>query len=256
MLRVGFVHGVMKTDTMSILGLALDHGPNGWIDDLDLSWTPNTTDAEGRRYRFGHQARVAQWNLGRLANALVPLFPDVEPLHHGLRRFADTYGEEHRAMTMAKLGLAEERDGDAALVADAFALLQQHEVDMTIFFRGLADVSAPSVAPIREAFYRPGEVEAALPWLTRYAARVARDERPHHERRAAMNATNPKFVLRNYLAQQVIDAAEQGDASGVHELLDVMRRPYDEQPGRESLAARRLDWARDRAGCSMLSCSS
>ena len=133
---------------------------------------------------------------------------------------------------------------------------------MTIFFRGLAslDLEAPSIDPVREAFYSAEKAAAAEPemnsWLAAYAKRAKHDRTPADQRRARMNAANPRFVLRNYLAQEAIDAAEEGNYALISELLDVMRHPYDEQPGRERFAARRPDWARNRAGCSMLSCSS
>jgi uncharacterized protein YdiU (UPF0061 family) len=136
------------------------------------------------------------------------------------------------------------------------------EMDMTITFRALADVDcdAPSIAPFADAFYDEGKRtanELALDaWLARHAARVRADTLAPAARRLRMRRANPRYVLRNYLAQEAIDRAEQGDFSGVEELLDVMRRPYDDQPGRERFAAKRPDWARDRAGCSMLSCSS
>jgi uncharacterized protein YdiU (UPF0061 family) len=261
-MRVGFVHGVMNTDNMSILGLTIDYGPYGWVDNFDLDWTPNTTDAQGRRYRFGHQPQIAHWNLGQLANALVPAFGSTEPLYAGLQRYVDTYTKADRANTAAKLGLAECLDEDVALKSDLYALLQSAEVDMTLFFRALADVdtNAPTLAPMEAAFYDVAKRDEATgpcnDWLARYAARLHRDPLPHDERRARMHAANPRYVLRNYLAQQAIDRAEQGDYSEIHELLDVMRRPYDDQPGRERYAERRPDWARERAGCSMLSCSS
>ena len=261
-MRVGFVHGVMNTDNMSILGLTIDYGPYGWIDDFDFDWTPNTTDAQGRRYRFGNQPQIAYWNLGRLANAVVPAFPSTDPLHAGLQRFVDTFTAHDRANVAGKLGLVECRDEDLELASELYGLLKDAEVDMTLFFRGLAevDVSSPSLAPLEDAFYDPGKraqaSEAFEAWLARYAERARADALPAGERRARMNAINPRYVLRNYLAQQAIDAAEQGDHGEVEALLEVMRRPYDDQPGRERYAQKRPDWARSKAGCSMLSCSS
>ncbi|MBI3897438.1 MAG: YdiU family protein [Gammaproteobacteria bacterium] len=260
--RVGFVHGVMNTDNMSILGLTIDYGPYGWIDNFDLDWTPNTTDAHGRRYRFGQQAQVAYWNLGQFANALVSTFVSTEPLYAGLQRYVDVHTTAERRNTAAKLGLVDYLDEDVELMQALQTLLQSAEVDMTLFFRALADIDidAPTVAPLASTFYDDAKRRAAEPmfneWLVRYCARVRRDGLPADERRARMNMVNPRYVLRNYLAQQAIDRAEQGDVAGIYELLDVLRRPYDDQPGREQFAQRRPDWARNRAGCSMLSCSS
>ena len=261
-MRVGFVHGVMNTDNMSILGLTIDYGPYGWIDNFDLDWTPNTTDASGRRYRFGHQPHVAHWNLARLASALVPAFATHDPLYAGLARYEEAFGAADRGNIAAKLGLAECMDEDLELAQSLHALLQAAAVDMTIFFRALPslDVRMPTLAPFDDAFYDEGKRAAHegafVEWLTRYAVRVRNDPLTGAERRARMNAANPRYVLRNYLAQQAIDRAEQGDPAGIHELLEVLRHPYDEQPGRAAFAQRRPDWARERAGCSMLSCSS
>ena len=271
-MRVGFVHGVMNTDNMSILGLTIDYGPYGWVDDFDPDWTPNTTDAGGRRYRFGWQPQIAYWNLNRLAEALAPAFTSADPLHAGLDRYAAAFSAASRANIAGKLGLRECRDDDVDLMQSLQTLMKAAEVDMTIFFRALAevDVAAPALAPLQPAFYSEEKLRTETPrfeeWLARYAARVREDATSAGpvpsdvpaagERRARMNAVNPKYVLRNYMAQQAIDRAEQGDYAEIHHLLDLLRRPYDDQPGEEQYAQRRPDWARDRAGCSMLSCSS
>ena len=262
-MRVGFVHGVLNTDNMSILGLTIDYGPYGWIDDYDPDWTPNTTDAGGKRYRFGWQPRVAYWNLGQLANALSPLFADTAPLQAGLERFASAYTHAEHAANARKLGFAQWRDeDDTALVRDLHQLMHEYEIDMTLWFRGLIDVdpAAPSLQPFADAFYddarRAAGEGALLEWLRRYSARLGEDPLSPGERRERMRLANPKYVMRNWLAQQAIDRAHAGDFAGIGELLEVMRNPYDEQPGNERFAAKRPEWAKDKAGCSMLSCSS
>jgi uncharacterized protein YdiU (UPF0061 family) len=263
-LRVGFVHGVMNTDNMSILGLTLDYGPYGWVDNFDPGWTPNTTDAVGKRYCLGRQPEMARWNLERLADALSLLLPQSAPLAAALAVFDQTYEREAVSMFAAKFGFQvwQEKSGDTDLINDAFDLLLRAEVDMTDFFRQLANFDPAQSGPevLHSAFYREDlrcqYAPAFSAWLQRYAARLAEDEQTAEERRARMNRVNPRFVLRNYLAQQAIERAEQGDPGGVHKLLEVLRRPYDEQAGREAFSAKRPDWARHKPGCSMLSCSS
>jgi serine/tyrosine/threonine adenylyltransferase len=253
-MRLGFVHGVMNTDNMSILGLTIDYGPYGWLEGYDPYWTPNTTDAQGRRYAYGNQPAIAHWNLVRLAEALLPLIAKEE-LEKGLAIYADTFNRGWPRALAQKLGLtALDRPGDDALTGDLFSLMQEAETDFTLFFRNLAALSpeAPTLEPLRPAFY--GEPAPRMAeWLQRYAAR-ARGESGRVER---MNRANPKYVFRNYLAVQAIDALAQGsDASVLERLMAVLQRPYDEQPQHDELAQRRPEWARDRAGCSALSCSS
>ena len=271
-LRVGFVHGVMNTDNLSILGLTIDYGPYGWLEDYDPLWTPNTTDAEGRRYCYGRQPTIAHWNLAQLANALHPLIGDPEPLEQGLTDYSRWFEEGWQATMAAKLGLvAFQAETDTTLTQDLLALLPAVETDMTLFYRHLADIPAGNAdhriapaelaAPLMAAFYRPEQLtptylEQLADWLDRYRQRLRHDGLVDAERKQRMHAVNPKYVLRNYLAQLAIDDIAAGDFSLTAELLDVLRRPYDEQPGRERFAEKRPEWARHRPGCSMLSCSS
>ena len=268
-LRVGFVHGVMNTDNMSILGLTIDYGPYGWLDDYDPDWTPNTTDATHRRYRFGTQPAVAQWNLMQLANALYPLVGEAEPLQAALDGYVPYFEQQWSAMMAAKLGLPGlETEVDRELATDVLEVLRLVETDMTVFWRRLATVDtsdgvepADRIAPLADAYYRPTEVtdehrSATSEFVERYAERLRGLAIADTARAEAMNRVNPKYVLRNYLAQLAIDSATEGRPEAIGELLDVMRRPYDEQPERESYAALRPDWARTRVGCSQLSCSS
>ena len=267
--RVGFVHGVMNTDNMSILGLTIDYGPYGWLENYDPNWTPNTTDVEHRRYRFGNQPEIAYWNLGQLANALYPLIEQVEPLQAALNVYTKTFEQGWQTMMADKLGLNRyQPETDESLFSDLIALLQRVETDMTIFYRQLAIISRhvnnndeALILPLMPAYYVPEQLTAdyktyLIAWLNRYIKRLQEDNSSDVERRKRMHAVNPKFVLRNYLAQLAIDKAETGDFTMVNELLDCLRRPYDEQPNYERYAEKRPDWARQRAGCSMLSCSS
>jgi uncharacterized protein YdiU (UPF0061 family) len=262
-MRVGFVHGVMNTDNMSILGLTIDYGPYGWVDNFDPAWTPNTTDANGRRYCFARQPEIARWNLERLAEALATIAPDPDALALvGLERYGKIYNEEFGKAFAAKFGFTAWDDEDTDLIEDAFALMHRAEVDMTLFFRRLAQVNpdAPEPSVVQEAFYRQElfDLHAAelATWLARWAERVQADGELPATRTARMNAVNPCYVLRNYLAQQAIDRATKGDPGMIHELLEVLRNPYAEQPGQEAFAGKRPEWARHKAGCSMLSCSS
>lgn len=266
-MRVGFVHGVMNTDNLSVLGLTIDYGPYGWLDNYDPNWTPNTTDAQGKRYRFAHQPQIAMWNLAQLGSAIVPLVEDVDLLQEALQVYAKTFETEFDNMMAAKLGLDRfDGDGDEELINDLQRVLQMGETDMTVFYRQLGELELANgqspddwVELLRPSFYaEPSShhVTELMAWLKRYGERLRQANSEDSRRRTQMHRVNPKYVLRNYLAQLAIDKAEIGDYGLIHELLDVMRCPYDEQPEHEGYAALRPDWARSRPGCSMLSCSS
>lgn len=270
--RVGFVHGVMNTDNMSIMGLTIDYGPYGWLDDYDPDWTPNTTDAGERRYRYGQQPQIALWNLVQLANAIYPLIDDAEPLQEALNIYNHTFEKCWNKMVADKLGFKVfNPEIDTELSTKLLALLAEFEIDMTIFYRQLATVDVESnvdlltdeqlLVPIADAWYR----EVALTedykarfanWMRKYVCRLQAEGVVQADKVKQMNAVNPKYVLRNYLAQLAIDKAEEGDYSLVNELLEVMRHPYDEQPDKSHYAVKRPEWARNKAGCSQLSCSS
>ncbi len=270
--RVGFVHGVMNTDNMSIHGLTIDYGPYGWLEDYDPGWTPNTTDRQHKRYRFGAQPHIGQWNLTQLANAIYPLVGEVEPLQDALDSYGAAFNTKWIEMMVAKLGIPDfDAERDPQLVTSLLEILATIETDMTLFFRGLADVAVSDsvdepldedlLAPLADAYYQPqqlvGDIRAATTtWLRDYRKRITESGRTDGDRRVSMNAVNPLYVLRNYLAQLAIDDAANGDAAMISELLDVLRSPYEQQPGKERFAQKRPDWARTRPGCSMLSCSS
>jgi serine/tyrosine/threonine adenylyltransferase len=255
-MRVGFVHGVMNTDNMSVLGLTIDYGPYGWVDNFDPSWTPNTTDAAGKRYCFGRQPGVAKWNLARLGDAIARLGIDAELIERELAKYASRYSRDIKQTYSDKFGLDDWSDAYGDLIADAFALMEKSQIDMTIFFRTLA--KAESVDDLKVSFYLDGQWSLArndfVAWFTRYKSATRGQSR--EARIDRMNKSNPKYVFRNYLAQEAIDLAHQGDYTQITRLLTVLRNPYDEQPENERFAAKRPEWALNKAGCSMLSCSS
>ena len=268
--RVGFVHGVMNTDNMSIIGETIDYGPYGWLEDFDPNWTPNTTDAQGKRYRYGAQPKMVQWNLYQLANSLYVLIDDAAPLEAILGDFADRFNTGFAQMMADKLGLT---GADLAQSHDLFnaleTLLSAVETDMTVFYRQLAKLDINQLgdetqleAMLAPSYYQPESIDddyrsARLEWLINYQTCCQQDALDDNARRALMNRSNPKYVLRNYLAQQVIEAAEQGDYAPLQELQRVLKNPYDEQAEFEQqYAQKRPEWARHKAGCSMLSCSS
>ncbi len=279
-MRVGFVHGVMNTDNLSVLGLTIDYGPYGWVDNYDPGWTPNTTDRTQSRYRFGAQPQVAQWNLAQLGNAILPLLDSTEPLEAVLSDYVSYYQEHFRSMMAAKFGLTTWSPADGSSIMDdggpldslihgLNSVMAMAETDMTIFYRSLADIPTSArlepdeqlVDRVHDAFYVEEQINAKFImgmsiWIRAYLDAAHETELDDEARKAAMNQVNPKYVLRNYLAQLAIDKSTEGDHSLIHRLQEVLRHPYDEQPDAEEYAVKRPDWARNRVGCSQLSCSS
>ena len=263
--RIGFVHGVMNTDNMSILGLTIDYGPYGWLEGFDYGWTPNTTDSQHKRYRYGNQPNMGLWNLYQLANALYPLIEDAKAMEAILEKYTTDFQSKSLHMMRSKLGLQLENASDVSLIQELEDLLQVKETDMTIFFRNLsnfkADKPLEGYTSIQDAFYNPEDLSEQFQkqwhnWFERYAERLRAESMSHLQRKSHMDAVNPKYVLRNYMAQLAIDAADKGDYSLVDELFQLLRSPYDDQPEHQKWFAKRPEWARHKVGCSMLSCSS
>ncbi len=269
--RVGFVHGVMNTDNMSILGLTIDYGPYGWQDDFDLNWTPNTSDSQNKRYRFGAQPEVALWNLLQLANAIYPLVEESQPFEKILDSYKVNFKIKYYDMMRSKLGWINKEENDIQLIQWLEELLSRVETDMTIFYRTLSKFDESiSVSEfnnwyvlefIRDAFYQPENIDEDLlrewnEWFISYSKRLKKEEVSADTRHSIMNKVNPKFVLRNYMAQLAIEDAEKGDYDLINELFELLKNPYDEQDEYDKWFAKRPDWAKDKPGSSMLSCSS
>lgn len=255
----------MNTDNLSILGLTIDYGPYGWLEGFDYNWTPNTTDAQNKRYRFGNQSYIAMWNLYKLANALYPLIEEVEPLQAILNEYEAMYLKKYEATMKQKLGLETESDY-ASLISGIEKTLQLIETDYTIFFRNLSSVTkndtpASAILKISDAFYNLEELQKEskkewLYWFAEYIETIQSLNSTDEERASQMNNINPKYVLRNYMAQLAIENAEKGKYDLIDELYQLLKKPYDEQPHYEKWFAKRPEWARHKVGCSMLSCSS
>lgn len=235
---VGFCHGVMNTDNMSILGLTIDYGPYGFIDRFRANHICNHSDTHGR-YAWNVQPAVAHWNLYRLGGVFLGLGLTEEALREALSGYQDEFLTKYHANLCRKLGLQSWKDGDDALVDAWWRLLHEQRADFTLAFRTLASVEGDA-APFLALFSDP---EPAQAWLATYRKRLAEQELSAAEREAAMLAANPLYVLRNHLAQGAIDAAAQGDASEIDRLLELLRDPYTERAGFERYAEAAPDWA-------------
>lgn len=249
---VGFCHGVMNTDNMSILGLTIDYGPFGFLDGFDANHICNHTDQQGR-YAYAMQPGVGEWNCFALAQALMPLIGDVDLAKQALSAYRETYDREHRALLLAKLGLRRAHPDDDTLMSGMFEAMQASHADFTLFFRRLSGVNADDTrgdGPVRDLFIDRAAADA---WLAVYRARLAGEGVAQAERAAAMNRVNPLYVLRNHLAEIAIRRASGLSAEGtptsdrdyaeVGRLLDAVSSPCDERPGLEAYAAQPPAWA-------------
>ena len=253
---VGFCHGVMNTDNMSVLGLTLDYGPYGFMDSFDPHWICNHTDAGGR-YTYEQQPQVGLWNLGRFVQSILPLLsgePEsaVEIGQNLLERYRGVFDAAYLQRMRAKLGLDDAREDDRDLIEGLLKTMAADGADFTRSFRMLGHVSADpqaSGAPFVDEF---ADRDAATAWLARWRERLSNTDADDAARAERMRLTNPKYVLRNYLAQHAIERADEGDYSEVERLHAVLRHPFDEQPEHADYAKLPPDWARGL----MLSCSS
>ena len=239
---VGFMHGVMNTDNMSILGLTLDYGPFGFMETFNPSHICNHTDQQGR-YSYKMQPQIAHWNCFALGQALLPLIGSVDDTQSALAGFKADYDSKMQQLLHAKLGLATNHDNDSELNDSLFSILQSSRVDFTLFFRRLGDLQreAPETdAPLRDLFI---DRDAFDTWATRYRQRLQHESRSESERRLAMHAVNPKYILRNHLAQVAIEKAQRKDFTEIATLLTILAAPFDDQPEYDDYAALPPEWA-------------
>ena len=245
----GFCHGVMNTDNMSILGITFDFGPYAFLDDFDANYVCNHSD-DGGRYSFSNQVPIAHWNLSALAQALTPLV-DVDDLRQCLGLFLPLYQAHYLSLMRQRLGFTTAEDGDQVLLQRLLSLMDQGKAcDYTLFFRTLGEhTPEQALAQLRNDFVDLAGFDA---WGADYQARVEREGGVQAERQARTQAVNPLYNLRNYLAQEAISAAEQGDDEPVRRLHQVLSRPFEVQPGAEHYAQRAPDWGKHLS----ISCSS
>lgn len=250
---VGFCHGVLNTDNLSVLGLTIDYGPFGFLDAYDRRHVPNTSDREGR-YAYQAQPFVAHWNLSRLAACFLPLCAESS-LQAALDGFPEQFRAAYLSKMRVKLGLQTADAGDEELIADMFGALQGQNVDFTLFFRVLAEVQAAHEAPpplALQSLFSDGMSKTFALWLARYRRRLRAENRCAAERKESMNAVNPLYVLRNHLAQQAVEAAQNGDFTLIGRLQNCLRDPFTERAEYADFAAPPPEWAKDIC----VSCSS
>jgi len=239
---VGFMHGVLNTDNMSILGITLDYGPFGFMEAFDASHICNHSDQQGR-YAYHMQPQICHWNCYALGQALLPLIGEVDDVQQALSGYKAEFTAKLDQLLHAKLGLTTFRPEDSELIDQMFAMMQESHVDFTQFFRKLGNLQINNIKmdePIRDLFMNHPAFDA---WAGLYRTRLKQEESQDAKRQLAMHAVNPKYVLRNYLAQIAIEKAQNKDFSEIARLLAVLEKPFDEQPENEQYAALPPDWA-------------
>ncbi len=247
---VGWAHGVMNTDNMSILGLTLDYGPYGFMDDYDAGFICNHSDHNGR-YAFNQQPYIGLWNLSCLAQALLPL-AEKDALKAGLETYQPLFEREYQRRMREKFGLLDEQAGDDELIRDFLGLMQGSHADYTIVFRELSSFSTDEGGTnerLREHFLNRDRFDE---WAARYRDRLRNEHSRDDERRDHMNRVNPKYVLRNYLAQTAIEKAQQKDFTEIDRLFTLLQSPFNDQPGMDAYALPPPNWGKHLA----VSCSS
>ncbi|MBD3905031.1 YdiU family protein [Chryseobacterium sp. Ch-15] len=257
--RVGFVHGVMNTDNMSILGLTIDYGPFSMMDEYDLNFTPNTTDLPGRRYAFGKQGQISQWNLWQLANALFPLIKDEKLLEETLNSYGNYFWEAHDKMLCRKFGFNELKKEDEEFFVNWQSLMQDLQFDYTLFFNLLEKLE--SISDIKTNFqkisYIPlddSKIKKIEDFIQTYIQRLKTNTISKEESLDLMKKTNPKFLLRNYLLFECIEEINNGKTEILKKLTKAIENPYEEIF--PEFSVKRPIGYDDISGCSMLSCSS
>lgn len=268
-MRVGFVHGVMNTDNMSVHSLTIDYGPYGWMESYDPNWTPNTTDFENRRYRFGAQPAVAGWNLARLAESFMAHFGASEEWNNSYQAFAHTFHKTIQMTYSNKLGLTEtSADLVMNLLSGLENLFAKNEYDFTLFYRELSRESLQKmlseanpnwgqiISQLEVSMYQVKQQAELKSWLEEYRALILKEKMSPKDRSEKMNQVNSYFILRNFLVVEALDLYEKGDKSRMNELLRALETPYHENDFTKPFYAKRPEWARHRPGSSTLSCSS
>ena len=257
--RVGFVHGVMNTDNMSILGLTIDYGPFSFLDEYSLNFTPNTTDLPGKRYAFGNQAKIAQWNLWQLANSLFPLIKDEKLLEETLNNFTEIFWKKHDLMMARKFGFEEVLEKDGEFFSKAQQVWEDLKIDYTLFFNRLETIEKETDLKehFKNVFYKTiseEEFSKFENFISEYKIRLGKNKILPSESLALMQKSNPKFILRNYLLFQAIEELNEGKKDLFEKLQLALKNPYEELF--PEFSAKRPPIYDGQSGCSTLSCSS